>query len=130
MSRFAFSRCSFLSTAPAAAGSGWRFLSPEAALEELLPRVDVKPDATLLLSHLGLAADRDLAGRFPGLSAIAGGHSHDTLEKPEFIGSVPIVHAGPYARYVGRLELAVEDGGTRLISYRLVPLLETAEAAR
>jgi 2',3'-cyclic-nucleotide 2'-phosphodiesterase (5'-nucleotidase family) len=109
---------------------GWRFLSPEAALGELLPRTDAKPDATLLLSHLGLAADRELAKRFPGLSAIVGGHSHDTLEKPEFFGSVPIAHAGPYARYAGRLELAVEHGVTRFVSYRLVPLLETAGTAR
>lgn len=108
---------------------GWRFLSPEAALEELLPHADARADATLLLSHLGLPADRTIAKRFSNLSAIAGGHSHDTLAKPEFVGSVPIVHAGPYARFAGRLELDIEDGASRVVSYRLLPLLDTAKAA-
>jgi 2',3'-cyclic-nucleotide 2'-phosphodiesterase (5'-nucleotidase family) len=102
---------------------GWRFLSPEAALKELLGRSDAGYDATVLLSHLGLDADRNLGTRFPELTAIIGGHSHDTLPLPEFAGAVPIVQAGPFARYAGRLELSLDGGRLSNTSYRLVPLL-------
>lgn len=101
---------------------GWRFLAPEAALAPLLR--DAPPnDATLVLSHLGLEADREVAHRFPSLTAIVGGHSHDTLQEPAIVAGVPIVHAGAFARYAGRLELALSGGHARVVSYRLVPLL-------
>jgi len=108
---------------------GWRFLAPEVALESLLRDAPQPVDATLLLSHLGLEADRAIAQRFGALSAIVGGHSHDTLERPEMAGSVPIVQSGPYARYVGRLELSLEGGRPAVASYRLVPLLASGAAA-
>jgi 2',3'-cyclic-nucleotide 2'-phosphodiesterase (5'-nucleotidase family) len=53
-----------------------------------------------------------------------GGHSHDTLFAPELVGRVPIVHAGPYGRYVSRTELEREDDGrARIARFDLVPLL-------
>ncbi|MBC5805175.1 MAG: hypothetical protein DLM53_01910 [Candidatus Eremiobacter antarcticus] len=99
---------------------GWRFLSADAALDEAMS-TGSSSDLTVLLSHMGLAADRQIAQRWPSLHAIIGGHSHDTLQRPEFVGRVPIVHAGAYARHVGRLSLrAAAD--VSLVSYELLPL--------
>ena len=108
---------------------GWRFLAPEAALAPLLenrPPLEI----TVLLSHLGLAADRGIAARFPQLSAIVGGHTHETLREPEIVGGVPIVHAGPFARFVGRLELnaPINRGRAELHTFRLLPLLAPGDA--
>ena len=44
----------------------------------------------------------------PRIDLLLGGHSHDTLHEPEYAGDVPIVHAGPYGRYVSRTELAFD----------------------
>ncbi len=99
---------------------GWRFLAPEVALREMLPH-DATP--TVVLSHLGLPADRQLARTFPGLAAILGGHSHVALHQPEMIGNVPVAHPGAYGENVGRLELSIDAGQTRVVSYRLLPLL-------
>jgi 2',3'-cyclic-nucleotide 2'-phosphodiesterase (5'-nucleotidase family) len=107
---------------------GWRFLAPAAALGELLERPSEPADVTIVLSHLGLAADRAIARAFPSLGAIVGGHSHDTLHEPDVASGVPIVHAGAFARTAGRLELAVEDGRARVASYRLLPLLQESPA--
>ena len=104
---------------------GWRFLGPERALQEVLGQRfehEVEADATIVLSHLGLAADRELARAFPMLAAIVGGHSHDTLAQPEIVNGVPIVHAGAFARNAGRLELTLENGHAAVASYALVPL--------
>jgi 2',3'-cyclic-nucleotide 2'-phosphodiesterase/3'-nucleotidase/5'-nucleotidase len=75
-----------------------------------------------VLSHLGLAADRQVAARWPGISAILGGHTHEALSRPEIVNDIPIAHPGAYASCVGRLELSVENGATRMTTYKLLPL--------
>jgi len=101
---------------------GWRFLAPEAALELRSSREASPSDAIVLLSHLGLAGDRDLAAGHPEFAAIIGGHSHDTLADPDVVNGVPIVHAGAFARNAGRLEIERRGGRWRVASYRLIPL--------
>jgi 5'-nucleotidase/UDP-sugar diphosphatase len=101
---------------------GWRFTDPYETARAIAE--ETPDDVTLIaLSHLGLRADRDLARRVPRLDLVLGGHSHDTLERPEYVGPVPIVHAGPYGRYVSRVEF--ERKGTRAApaSFALLPLL-------
>jgi 2',3'-cyclic-nucleotide 2'-phosphodiesterase (5'-nucleotidase family) len=113
---------------------GWRFLSPDAALSDMLGGTKGSKDPingskdrllhlpTIVLSHLGLAADRQVAARWPGISAILGGHTHEALSQPEIVNDVPIAHPGAYASCVGRLELSVENGTTRMTTYKLLPL--------
>ena len=101
---------------------GWRFLSVGAAMDEMLTH-DEPADVTLVLSHLGLDGDRELARCYPQLGAIIGGHTHVTLCEPEIVAGVPIVHAGAYAHDAGRLELDVSASRPSVISFRLVPLL-------
>lgn len=106
---------------------GWRFLEPWTAVE---PYARDVPEGELLvvLSHIGLALDRRLAARIPRIDLILGGHSHDTLQAPEYVGDVPIVHAGPYGRYVSRSELEYEPARHRftLRNFALVPLLRAS----
>lgn len=108
---------------------GWRFLDPWNALE---PYVDEARagDLVVVLSHLGLARDRKLASRLPRIDLILGGHSHDTLAQPEYAAGVPIVHAGPYARFVSRSELNYDAAKGRFAveSFELVPLVAQAPA--
>ncbi|MBV8171251.1 MAG: metallophosphoesterase [Candidatus Eremiobacteraeota bacterium] len=101
---------------------GWRCLSVRAAMDEMLAALE-PADATIVLSHLGLDADRELANAYPSLSAIIGGHSHHTLERPEIVSGVPIVHAGAYAMNAGRLELDLSGARAQVASFRLIPLL-------
>ncbi|MBV8074320.1 MAG: metallophosphoesterase [Candidatus Eremiobacteraeota bacterium] len=102
---------------------GWRFLEPQAVAQEHASALG-DGETLIVLSHLGLRADRALARSVPRIDLILGGHSHDTLEQPEVVGETPIVHAGPYGRYVSRSEL-VYDARKRaaLNDYALLPLL-------
>jgi 2',3'-cyclic-nucleotide 2'-phosphodiesterase (5'-nucleotidase family) len=106
---------------------GWRFLDPWTAIE---PYAEAMPPGELLvvLSHIGLSLDRELAARVPRIDLILGGHSHDTLERPEYVANVPIVHAGPYGRFVSRSELNYDasKGCFRLETFALEPLLASA----
>jgi 2',3'-cyclic-nucleotide 2'-phosphodiesterase (5'-nucleotidase family) len=103
---------------------GWRFIDPVAAIE---PYARAVPDGELLvvLSHLGLSSDRKLARSLPRIDLLLGGHSHDTLESPEYVGRVPIVHAGPYGRFVSQNELTYEPANGRFAvsGFALLPLL-------
>ena len=103
---------------------GWRFLDPWDAVAPHAQRV---PDGEMLLvlSHVGLSLDRQLAQRVPRIDLILGGHSHDTLFTPEVVNRVPIVHAGPYGQYVSRTEMTYDDtrGRFAVEDFELVPLL-------
>ncbi len=78
----------------------------------------------LLLSHLGVAvspearlawdnpaeqSDDTIAQALPEIDVIVGGHSHTALNAPLVIGKTVIVQAGEYGRYLGRLDLDVDD---------------------
>ncbi|MGH7662274.1 MAG: metallophosphoesterase [Vulcanimicrobiaceae bacterium] len=103
---------------------GWRFLDPYEVTANFASSLG-KDQTLVVLSHLGLRADRLLAQRVPRIDLLLGGHSHDTTPEPERVGNVPIVHAGPYGRFVSRSELEPESetGRMRLTRFALVPLL-------
>ncbi|MGA3038444.1 MAG: metallophosphoesterase [Vulcanimicrobiaceae bacterium] len=104
---------------------GWRFLSPGEVVEAAAKMV-ASDELFVVMSHLGLRADRALAERVPRIDLLLGGHSHDTLPEPERVGNVPIVHAGPYGTFISRSELTRDpsSGRARLESFALLPLLE------
>lgn len=99
---------------------GWRFLDPQDALAEFLPQVD-EDEVLVVLSHLGLRLDRKIAAGTARIDLLLGGHSHDTLHEPEYAGRVPIVHAGPYGKYVSRT--LFDPSSRRITQFDLVPLL-------
>ena len=103
---------------------GWRFLDPWDAVADYAGRMPAG-EALVVLSHVGLSLDRKLARRVPRIDLILGGHSHDTLFEPEVVEGVPIVHAGPYGRYVSRTLVEYDDDRSRLRvkDFALVPLL-------
>lgn len=102
---------------------GWRFLDPATVIAEHAARAG--PDeAFIVLSHIGLSLDRKLAAAVPRLDLILGGHSHDTLVEPEYAGGVPIVHAGPYGKYVSATDLSFDAarGRYHIEKFALRPL--------
>jgi len=102
---------------------GWRFLDPLEVARDVAARTPA--GVTLVaLSHLGLKTDRALASAVPRLDLILGGHSHDRLSEPVYVGDVPIVHAGPYGDYVSRTELRRGANGRATVEhFALLPLL-------
>jgi 2',3'-cyclic-nucleotide 2'-phosphodiesterase (5'-nucleotidase family) len=88
-----------------------RVLPPAEAIRELC--ATLRQDgagAVILLSHMGLAMDRQLAGELQGeVALILGGHTHDLLPEGERVGEVAIAQAGEYAQHIGRVD-ALWDG--------------------
>lgn len=73
--------------------------------EELRPQVDL----LIALTHIGLTRDTELAKNAQSIDLIIGGHSHSILEQPLREGRVAIVQAGCHARYLGRVEVELDD---------------------
>ena len=77
----------------------------------------------VVLSHIGLEADKQLAQAFPQIDVIVGGHSHSLLNNNEDIlsdgpypmienqGRTLIVTAGIGGQFVGRLQVRFDEKG-------------------
>lgn len=65
----------------------------------------------IILSHLGLNQDRQLAESVAGIDAIIGAHSHDRLPTGERRNGVLIAQTGEYAKALGRVNLILDAKG-------------------
>lgn len=76
----------------------------------------------LLLSHLGIDFDRELAKQVNGISLIVGGHSHtqqgdfnslgiDSSPYGEIVNNTPILHAGKHAETIGIADIEFDHTG-------------------
>jgi 2',3'-cyclic-nucleotide 2'-phosphodiesterase (5'-nucleotidase family) len=101
--------------------------------EDILPRIIEKAKdegavIIIILSHLGLDADRDLAQKIPDIHVIVGGHSHTALENPVVVGNTIIVQAGAYGLYLGVLKLSVDPDTGKIIRHTEETALEKVMA--
>jgi 5'-nucleotidase / UDP-sugar diphosphatase len=84
-------------------------------VQELRPRVDL----LVALTHIGVSQDSVLARQVPEFDIIIGGHSHTRLDTPRRIprthgnGDVVIAQAWDRGRFVGRLDVQMEQDGER-----------------
>ncbi len=69
-----------------------------------------KYDICILLSHLGIWKDIDIAETVDGIDIIIGGHTHTLMNKPEMVKNTIIHHSGCYGEYLGVIELNYSNG--------------------
>ncbi len=90
-----------------------------------------KCDIIICLSHCGVDPDKnglwkgediELAKKVKGIDAVIGGHTHTKLEKPVMVNGIPVVQAGEYGQYVGKLELTYDKGKITVDNYSLLPV--------
>lgn len=86
-------------------------------------------DLTVLLTHIGFEADKDLAAKLDpslGIDMIIGGHSHTLMEKPEVVAGIPVVQAAMGTSQVGRFDILVDTKKNQIKSYdwQLIPIRE------
>ena len=94
----------------------------------------VNTDMTVLLTHIGIEKDRELAALLDpdwGIDMIIGGHSHTFMDAPEFVNGVPIVQAGTGTSVIGQIDLQYDTEAKKILDlkWRCVPVNEdTADA--
>jgi 5'-nucleotidase/UDP-sugar diphosphatase len=88
---------------------GLAFLDP---IETALKYRYLKKEANVFiaLTHLGYETDEKLAREMGELDVIVGGHSHTLVKDLQETNSVLIAQAGGNAKYLGRIEILLENG--------------------
>jgi 5'-nucleotidase len=83
----------------------------------------------ICISHSGVVKDKngewagedvDLAKNVRGISLIISAHTHTKIEKTFIVAGIPVVQAGEYGEFVGKVVLAGSNGAYRLESYELL----------
>jgi 5'-nucleotidase len=107
-------------------GPNVKFPRAESVIAPIVARM--KADGVnhiIVVSHLGLFRDKEVAAAVDGVDVIVGGHSHTllanglqgsegpypTLVKGPSGRDVPIVQAGSFSRWVGRLDVDFDAAG-------------------
>lgn len=82
-------------------------------------------DMIMLLTHIGLDIDKEMADKFySDVDVIVGGHTHTPLQKPVVQNGVIIVQAGSLGRYLGKLDIRI-DTDKDTVTYYSGELIET-----
>jgi len=89
---------------------GLKFDKPADTIRKCIDELRGRADLIIVLSHIGYAADRSLAGNVKGIAVIVGGHSHTKLERPVVIDGTIVVQAWEHAKALGVLDLTLKDG--------------------
>lgn len=90
--------------------SGMDTVDFKTAIREEITANKGRYDICILLSHLGLCEDRDIADTLDGIDIIIDGHSHILMGQPEKIKNTIIHQSGFFGQYLGVLEVDFEDG--------------------
>jgi 5'-nucleotidase / UDP-sugar diphosphatase len=105
---------------------GVRFERPDTLVANYVSQLkDQSVSIVILLSHLGLAADQELASKVNGIDVIVGGHSHNRIQEPAVVNRTLIVQAGAHGSDLGRLDLLLKDN--KIVGHeRTLVLLDNA----
>lgn len=84
---------------------GWKVTSPFDVLDQLLETVRESVDVVVLLSHLGINDDEEIARRYEGIDVVIGGHTHHLFQNGEYIGNTILTAAGKHGTHLGEVFL-------------------------
>ncbi|MEZ0480394.1 bifunctional UDP-sugar hydrolase/5'-nucleotidase [Planococcus sp. SSTMD024] len=72
-------------------------------------------DICILLSHVGTAADEELARMIPEIDVVISAHDHQLYAEAKFVNGTIMNSAGNYAEHIGVVELEVKNGKVELV---------------
>ncbi|MFA4135072.1 MULTISPECIES: bifunctional UDP-sugar hydrolase/5'-nucleotidase [unclassified Brevibacillus] len=84
---------------------GLTFKNPVEVAKALVPELKKEADHVIVVSHIGVNVDREIAKNVPGIDLIVGGHSHTPLKEPELVNGTYIVQDWEYGKSLGRADL-------------------------
>lgn len=89
---------------------GWKLTDPIVELRQQIDELQDKTDVLILLSHLGINDDEEIARGFPELDVILGAHTHHVLHEGKMINNSLVCAAGKYGQFVGHVILELDKG--------------------
>lgn len=108
---------------------GYKVIAVDKVLPPLVDKV--RKDGAgpvIVLSHLGLDEDREMASKVSGIDLIVGGHSHTEVKRTVVVGTTLIVQAGYYGQQLGVLKISVDAASGKIIRYPEKRILRKVKA--
>jgi 5'-nucleotidase len=87
---------------------GWHLTEPLEELRKWMQLIKEQSDVIVLLSHLGLNHDEQIAQAYPEIDVILGGHTHHTLPEGKQVGRTLLAGAGKHGRFVGHVSIDID----------------------
>jgi sulfur-oxidizing protein SoxB len=115
----------FTSTAnPKEFTQGWSFGLRLDTLQAYVDKLrkEEKVDCVVVLSHDGFSVDQEVARQVKGIDFILSGHAHDPSPQPTVINGTVIVIAGSHGKYIGRLDIDIQNHKVKGYEYKLIPI--------
>ncbi len=94
---------------------GWNVESPFQILDKYVEEVKNQADIVILLSHLGINDDQEIASRYKDIDIIIGGHTHHLFRDGEMIEDTLLTAAGKHGLYVGQVALTWDHDEKSLV---------------
>lgn len=93
----------------------WHISPQFEALEKYIAQLKQSADIIILLSHLGLYEDQEIARRFKDIDVIVGGHTHHLLRTGEHVNNTIITAAGKHCAFIGEVILTWDHKKKELV---------------
>nr|WP_246066833.1 5'-nucleotidase C-terminal domain-containing protein [Paenibacillus koleovorans] len=84
---------------------GLTFRNPVEVAKQMVPELKKSVDHVIVVSHIGIETDREIAIQVPGIDLIVGGHTHTPIRTPELVNGTYIVQDWEYGKSLGKAEL-------------------------
>nr|GGG66496.1 putative metallophosphoesterase YunD [Virgibacillus oceani] len=93
----------------------WHVSDPYKTLKKQIQKLKQSVDIIIVLSHLGISEDQEIARRFQDIDVIIGGHTHHLLRTGEYVNNAIITAAGKHCAFVGEVILTWDHTKKKLI---------------
>jgi len=104
---------------------GLKILDPSVAAQKYITAIKDSVDLIVIVSHMGVGYDEDLAKNISGADIIIGGHSHTALFEPKIVNNIYICQAGKHGKYLGRIDLEFDKSQKKVVNFQsnLIPVI-------
>ena len=102
---------------------GWSFgIRPEVIQKNIDKAKQKGAEVIVLLSHNGFDVDQKLASILNNVDVILTGHTHDAIPQAIRINNTLLLSSGSHGKYLGRIDLKVDNGKVVDSSSNLIPI--------
>ena len=98
---------------------GVYFADPRETAAEIVPQLREQADVVVVLTHIGMRKDKELAEKVSGIDVILGGHSHS--KRHRILEESLIAHHGYRAHWIGKVMIDF-DGKSASVTQEVIPL--------
>jgi 5'-nucleotidase/UDP-sugar diphosphatase len=111
------------------------------AVKEYMPELEEKTDIQIVLGHLGYyekgqepnlpvgyTSSNEIAEDFSNVEVLIDGHSHTLFEEAKVLNSTILTSSGEWGKYLGRIDLWIENGRIVDFESKQIKIDNTIEA--